>query len=144
MKYPLYIDGIEKGTLTVTQDKLHLVFNAECEYTQKLVRLSVFGKGESAYIGVMEPKGNKLVLCRRKSRNELSHFPRPIEYAANNVLEKSSNDILWREAPNGTLVNDDFIAIPACIRNPQSCDIRVLNGREYIVFPGKIKSWKND
>ena len=144
MKYPIYIDGTEKGTLTVTQDKLHLVFSAECEYTPKLIRLSVFGNGSSAYLGVMEPRGNKLILCRRKSRSELRNFPTPIEYAADNPLAEKSDDTLWREAENGTLVNDDYIAIPSNIRNPKNCDIRVINGREYIVFPGKIKRWKND
>ena len=46
MKYPIYIDGEEKGTLTVTQEGLHLVFLAECEYTPELVRLNVFGGGK--------------------------------------------------------------------------------------------------
>ena len=144
MKCPLYIDGEEKGTLTVTQDKLHLVFSAECEYTPKLVRLSVFGGGKSALLGVMEPRGDKLVLYRRKSRNELYGFPKPIEYAADKILEEKNDDILWRRADNGTLVSEDYIAIPCRIRNPKNCDIRVIDGREYIVFPGKIKRWKKD
>ena len=146
MKYPLYIDGKPKGTLTVTQDKLHLAFYAECEYTPKLVRLSVFGKGKSAYLGVMEPKDNKLILCRRKSRSELKNFPTPIEYAADKVIEtgEKETDIIWYEDPNGILRTREYIAIPASIRHPRGCDIRRINGREYIVFPGKIKSWKND
>lgn len=146
MKYPLYIDGKPKGTLTVTQDKLHLVFYGECEYTQKLIRLSVFGNGKSAYLGVMEPKNNKLVLRRKKSRSELADFPTPIEYAADRELltAKKSEDTIWCEAPDGTLSTNGFIAIPSDIRHPKNCDIRRINGREYIVFPGKIKSWKND
>ena len=143
MKYPVYIEGEEKGTLTVTQESLHLVFCAECEYTPKLVRLSVYGNGKSAYLGVMEPRGDRLILRRRKSRNELRGFPTPIEYAADKILEEKTDDILWRKAPNGTLVSEDYIAIPSSIRNPKNCDVRVIDGREYIVFPGKIKRWKN-
>lgn len=144
MKYPVFIDGIQKGTLNVTQDKLHLVFYAECEYTPELVRLSVFGKGRSAYLGLMEPKDNKLVLCRRKSRNELAGFPKPIEYAADKILEGERGDTIWRKAENGTLVSDGFIAIPSCLGKIENCDIRIIDGREYIVFPGKIKRWKSD
>lgn len=146
MKYPLYIDGKPKGTLTVTQEKLHLVFHAECEYTQRLIRLSVFGNGKSAYLGVMEPKNNKLVLCRRKSRSELKNFPTPIEYAADRELiaDKKSDDTVWYEAPNGTLSTKGLIAIPSDIRHPKNCDIRRINGREYVVFPSEIKSWKKD
>ena len=98
---------------------------------------------KSAYLGVMEPRGDKLILHRRKSRNELLSFPTPIEYAADKILEEKSDDTIWRKAENGTLVSEDYIAIPSRIRNPKNCDIRVIDGREYIVFPGKIKRWKN-
>lgn len=140
MEYPIYIDGTKKGTLCVTQEKLHLAFCAECEYVPQIVRLSVFGGGKSGYLGVMEPKGDKLILLRRKSREALKDFPRPIEYAADREImpEQNENDVIWREAPNGTLVSDYLLAIPADM--PHNIGIvRRINGRQYIVFPGKRK-----
>lgn len=145
MDYPIYINGIRNGTLTVTQEKLHLVFSAECGYTSGIVRLSVFGNGGSAYLGVMEPRGDKLVLLRRKSREQLKDFPRPIEYAADKAIaeEENSDDIIWHVAANGTLISDNFLAIPSDMRG-NSGILRIINGRQYIVFPGKRKRWKND
>lgn len=98
MDYPLYINGTKCGKLTVTRENLHLAFYAECAYMPQLVRLKVFGGGKSAYLGVMEPKGDKLVLLRRKSREELKCFPRPIEYAADAEIQisKDTGGISWR------------------------------------------------
>lgn len=140
MEYPLYINGTKHGTLTVTQEKLHLAFCAECDYTPQLVRLRVFGGGKSGYLGVMEPKGDKLVLLRRKSRAELKDFPQPIEYAADAEIVSAQNDVgtVWRRADNGTLVSEKYIAIPSDIRRDLSI-VRIIDGRQYIVFPGKRK-----
>lgn len=140
MDYPIYINGAKCGSLTVTQEKLHLVFYAECDLMPQLIRLKVFGGGKSAYLGVMEPKGDKLILLRRKSREALREFPCPIEYAADREMmpEQNENDVIWREAPNGTLVSDYLLAIPADM--PQNLGIvRKIKGRQYIVFPGKRK-----
>lgn len=145
MDYPIYIKGTKCGTLTVTQEKLHLVFYAECDYTAEIVRLSVFGNGKSAYLGVMEPNGDKLRLTRRKSREELKNFPRPIEYAADNEQKTVQNtaDTIWRKAANGTLISDNLIAIPSDMSDKYGI-LREINGRQYIVFPGKRKRWKKD
>ena len=135
MEYPIYIDGTKKGTLCVTQEKLHLAFYAECEYVPQLVRLSVFGGGKSGYLGVMEPKGDKLTLFRRKSRRELEAFPRPIEYAADRELTEETENI-WYSSPEGVLSNGECVAIPANLRRKISIS-RIICGREYIVFPRK-------
>ena len=140
MEYPLYINGTKCGTLTVTREKLHLAFYAECELMPQLVRISVFGGGKSAYLGVMEPKGDRLVLRRRKSRNELRDFPTPIEYAADAEIapERDNDGTVWRRADNGTLVSEKYIALPSDMRRKTGI-VREIGGRQYAVFPGKRK-----
>lgn len=81
MVYPLIIGGAEAGKLTVSSEGLFTIFEAEAK-AEGLVRLSVFGGGETVYLGVMQPWEGGLYLRRKFSRAELRSFPREIEYAA--------------------------------------------------------------
>ena len=82
MDYPLIIDGIDAGTLSVSEEGLYTCFEARAGERDGLVRLWVCGGGECAYLGVMQPWSGGLYLRRRLSRSELKGFPAQIEYAA--------------------------------------------------------------
>ena len=89
MDYPLIIDGIDAGTLSVCEEGLYTCFEAHAGEYAGLVRLWVCGGGKCAYLGVMQPWSGGLYLRRRLSRRELKDFPTQIEYAAN----RSSNSL---------------------------------------------------
>ena len=71
MDYPLIIDGIDAGTLSVSEEGLYTCFEARAGERDGLVRLWVCGGGECAYLGVMQPWSGGLYLRRRLSRREL-------------------------------------------------------------------------
>ena len=76
----VYINQEPAGTLTITQEGLYTVFEAEVSGgADRLVRLWVHGKGQSAYLGVMQPWSEGLYLRRKLTRRELAAFPDPIE-----------------------------------------------------------------
>ena len=81
MDYPLIIDGIDAGTLSVSEEGLYTCFEAHAGEHEGLVRLWVCGGGERTYLGVMQPWSGGLYLRRRLSRSELKDFPTQIEYA---------------------------------------------------------------
>lgn len=155
-KHPLYINGKEAGSLCIYNDGLMTCLEAECGYTDGLIKLNLFGNGECAYLGTMQPKGDKLYLRRRFSRSEAKKLPKQIEYAANEEIktdkkqaEEATNEddgLLWFSTSNGYLTCFDgqqsLIAFPASsIKLP--CDngiMRIINGRKYAVFPGKRNS----
>ena len=80
--YPVLLDGVVKGNLTVTRDGLITVFSARCEDPGHLVRLSVYGGGREGYLGVMSPEKGMLCLNRKMSRSAMADFPPVMEYAA--------------------------------------------------------------
>lgn len=80
--YPVIIDSENKGTLTVTKKGLTTEFLARCADPGRLLRLSVFGEGTEGYLGVMEPEGVGLFLCRKLTRAAMAGFPAVIAYAA--------------------------------------------------------------
>ena len=96
MDYPLIIDGIDAGTLSVSEEGLYTCFEARAGEHDGLVRLWVCGSGERAYLGVMQPWSGGLYLRRRLSRRELKDFPAQIEYASDQSgesLHNSNNSI---------------------------------------------------
>ena len=146
-EYPIYIDGEKSGKLLVYKDGLMTVFRAQCGKTDRIIKLYVFGGGASKLLGTMLPDSNGQTLLRKVSRNEMKHFPQRIEYAAERKV-KSDADTLWLSAPNGCLILSDdetsLIAIPAdsTAIGLKLSNIRIINGREYILFPGKRKMEK--
>lgn len=90
MELPLMIAGEERGSLRLTREGLYTVLEAELPgVTDRLVRLWAHGGGESAYLGVMQPRSGGLWLCRRLSRRELARFPEPVEFASDREREES-------------------------------------------------------
>lgn len=146
-EYPIYIDGKESGKLLVYKDGIMTVFRAQCGKTDRLIKLYVFGGGASRLLGTMMPDSNGQTLLKKISRNEMKLFPQRIEYAADRVVQ-SEVEALWLSAPNGCLISTDgdnsLIAIPAdsTAIGLKLSNIRIINGREYIIFPGKRKMQK--
>lgn len=148
-KYPIYIDGDKKGELRVYADGLMTVFDAHCDKSKGIVKLYAFGSESKAYLGTMQPQGGGLRLVRRVSRAGLKGFPKKLEYAADREVKtkepEREGDILWRLGPKNCLVGCDgekkLIAIPADSKRLRAGRelLRVIEGREYIIFPGKRK-----
>lgn len=148
-KYPIYIDGDKIGELRVYTEGLMTVFDARCDKAKGLVKLYLFGSDGKAYLGTMQPQGGGLRLVRRLSRAGLKNIPEKLEYAADREIKtqkpEQENDVLWRLGPKSCLVGCDgeknLIAIPAdgAILKAGRELTRVIEGREYIIFPGKRK-----
>ena len=148
-KYPIYIEGNRRGELRVYTEGLMTVFDARCDKVKGLVKLYVFGSDGKAYLGTMQPQGGGLRLVRRLSRAGLKSFPNKLEYAADREIitheQEQENDILWRLGPKNCLVGCDgeknLIAIPADGKSLKAGRelLRVIEGREYMIFPGKRK-----
>ncbi|MGM9592352.1 MAG: hypothetical protein ACI3VK_06535 [Oscillospiraceae bacterium] len=147
--YPIYINGNERGELRVYTEGLMTVFDARCDKAKGIVKLYIFGAEGKAYLGTMQPQGSGLRLVRRLSRAALRSFPDKPEYAADREIKmqepERNSDILWRIGPKGCLAGCDgenkLIAIPADGKRLKYGRklLRVIEGREYIVFPGKRK-----
>lgn len=148
--YPVYIDGTQCGSLRAYQDGLMTVFNAECRCGERLVRLSIFGGGKSAALGVMQPEKGRLHLVKKFSRTQMQALPQTIEYASDKLLTPvkqpdppEEDGLLWFSTPQGFLTCFDgrqsLVAIPAdmCASSRTKPILRTINGREYAVFPGK-------
>lgn len=89
MAIPVYINQESVGTLSISQEGLYTVFEAEVPGGAGLVRLWAHGDGKSACLGVMEPRDGGLYLRRRLSRRELAAFPDPISF----VNDREQNPI---------------------------------------------------
>ena len=152
MDYPLYIDGEKKGRLRITRDGLLTCVRAECPDMGRVLRISVFGGGKSACLGVMLPEDGRMVLRKSFTKLALQSFPETVEYAADRELEHQKSAVpetepdglLWFSTTSGSLTAFDgrqsLIALPADERLIADKSIlRLIDGRYYAVFPGKAK-----
>lgn len=147
MEYPLIIGGERRGTLRRETEGLYTVFEAELKNLHEgMYRIWLWGGGERAYLGLMQPWSGGLYLRRRLSRTELRSFPRNIEYASDEgeprdankeCLEKpeeetaaacpwpaptpeKAGELLWFRRCDGSMVSHDgissLLALPASLR----------------------------
>lgn len=163
-EYPVIIDSKTAGSLTVTSAGLTTEFLARCSDPGRLIRLSVYGEGGEGYLGVMEPMGGGLYLCRRFSRAAMERFPRTIAYAAEAGAEntppapppadaddrtpaprgaarRQTRDVVWYSAPDGSLYTavdgKSYRAIPMAawgLPMERAVERRTIRGVEYAVF----------
>ena len=129
------------GALETSADGLYTVFTARCEPVAPRLRLSVFGEAAHAYLGLMLPEDGALYLQKRLSRLECERLPNPILYAAEEAPEPEEPSA-WRPAPDGTLRRfeggAELVAVPrsrARVPGVPRHLLRVIDGREYLVFP---------
>lgn len=160
MDYPLMVEGQELGRLSVEKQGLFTVFEAHSSMREGLLRLSVYGEGREAYLGLMQPWSGGLFLRRKLSRAQLKDFPENIEYAApaglaisENKAAKvpgpetpepapqviSDNTLTWFRRCDGSLVSHDgkscIVALPAKLReaSPRAV-LREIDGLCYMLF----------
>lgn len=71
--YPLYVAGVRKGTLTLREENLRTVFEADCaDDGAGLYRAFAAGPGGSRLpLGVLSPEGGRLRVRRSFSKDEL-------------------------------------------------------------------------
>lgn len=81
MTIPIYIDGEKTGSLRVEACGCCTLLRGELKNPGRLVRLTVYGEGEM-YLGVPQPEGGRLLLCRKLTPREMRRFPRRPQYAA--------------------------------------------------------------
>ncbi len=160
MDYPIYIEGRQCGTLTESKEGLYTVFHADCPRRNGLIRLWLHGGGQSACLGLLAPRGDRLVLTRRLSRQARTAFPRPIERVSDQPgtpqaeirtpaaapappppgpsPEQSTPEADgWRALPDGTLIAaDGRRALPAALPPGSALASHLLRigDRDYLVF----------
>ena len=163
MEYPLIIDGAEKGKLTVTQEGLYTVYEAQLDLSDdRLYRLWLHGVGDCAYLGLMQPWSGGMYLRKKLSRSQQQGFPQTIEFASNEEktglhneikpaetepescpwpapVEESNEGLLWLRRPDGSLVSHDglssLVALPVSLKSPApGAVLRQIEGREYMIF----------
>ena len=138
--YNILHSGKTIGTLETSSDGLYTVVTARSEPVAPWLRLSVWGENAHAYLGRMLPEGDGLYLRKRLTRLDCAALPRPILYAAEAAAPPDSSG--WRPAPDGTLRRTEggaeLVAVPrerARIPGVPRHLLRVIDGREYLVFP---------
>ena len=160
MEYPIIIDGRPGGTLTESTDGLYTVFHADCPRRGGLIRLWLHGGGQSACLGLLAPRGERLVLTKRLSRQARGAYPRLIESVSDQPCPAAaakaaptppprtpisapepepagSDSSLWHALPDGSLIAaDGRRAIPAALppSSPLAPHLMRIGGRDYLVF----------
>ena len=82
MEIPVYIDGQRAGTAAVCVQDGEAVVTARLGDPGRVVRLTLYGEGEEAYLGVPEPKDGLLRLEKRFSGEAMRRLPKNPAYAA--------------------------------------------------------------
>lgn len=147
MDYPIHIAGRRQGTLTERQEGLYTLLLADCERQPGLVRLWLRGREGSAYLGLLCPQGDRMVLQRRLSRRERAALPAVILSADDGGSETAVSGSPapraapaaedWVSLPDGSLLSGDGRrAIPAQLPadSPLAGRLRRIGGRDYLVF----------
>ena len=98
MEIPIYIDGRRAGALAMERHGSYTLLRGELEDPGRLVRLCLYGEGE-VYLGVPQPEGDKLVLCRKLTPREMSRFPRHPAYAAERRMAEEPAPVPAPEEP---------------------------------------------
>lgn len=139
---PIIIDGKSCGELKIGREGAYMMLRGHASWSGDMVRLWLYGEGEPAYLGVLQPDGS---VRRRYSLSEFSRLPRPIQYCADRpkaAEPASEEDVLWVRRPDGSLVHRDgqrgYIAFPAeGIRLPRGVKVplREIEGETYVLFP---------
>ena len=158
MEYPIFIEGQQSGSLTERADGLYTVFHAECPRRDGMIRLWLHGGGQSACLGLLAPRGDRLVLTKRLSRQARGGYPRLIESVSDQPRPSKAakpasapppskpapapepedpEHSPWRAMPDGSLIAaDGRRAIPAALPpfSPLAPHLITVGGREYLVF----------
>jgi hypothetical protein len=145
MEYPIIVDGRATGRLTVTPAGLVTVFEAQCEDTGKVLRLSVYGENEG-YLGVMTPREGKLYLKKNLSRASMRGFPKQITHAG--PAGEKPEQVKREEAENSPSPNREPVTNPAvdaggaaAEANREGGGEKMLNAPQHGQEPGTDLLW---
>lgn len=90
MRIPIYIDGAEAGTLSVTREDGGAVFDARLRDVGRVVRLYVYGPdGAAGYLGVPMPEDGGMRLQKRVRGRALADYSETPLYAAEEPMRTS-------------------------------------------------------
>ncbi|MBQ3258799.1 MAG: hypothetical protein IJA67_15510 [Oscillospiraceae bacterium] len=137
---PIIIDGKTLGQLTVRREGAYVVCRGHAQWNgEGLLRLWLYGRGEPLYVGVLQPDGT---VRKRFSLSEFGRTGGGYTHCGNQPQSKeetpNETDTIWYLQPDGTLRCGRYIAFPADgVRLPRGCGgvRRVIEGREYVIFP---------
>lgn len=137
---PIIIDGEVCGQLTVRREGAYVVCRGHAKWSGELLRLWLYGGAEPVYLGVLQPDGT---VRKRFSLSEFGRIRGVLTHCGNRPMETvevpAETDTLWYLQPDGTLRREGYIAFPADgVRLPRGYSglRRVIEGREYVIFPG--------
>ena len=139
-QFPIIIDGETLGQLTVRREGAYVVCHGHARWNGELLRLWLYGSGEPVYLGVLQPDGT---VRKKFSLSEFGRIRGVLTHCGNaplkNVQSPEETDTLWYLQSDGTLRCGTYIAFPAeGVRLPRGYSgvRRVIEGREYVIFPG--------
>ena len=137
---PILINGETLGQLSIRREGAYVVCHGHARWSGELLRLWLYGSGEPVYLGVLQPDG---AVRKRFSLAEFGRIRGVLTHCGNAPLNKTEapeeTDTLWYLQPDGTLRSGRYIAFPADgVRLPRGYSgvRRVIEGKEYVIFPG--------
>ena len=138
---PIIINGETLGQLTIRREGAYVICRGHAQWSEEgLLRLWLYGSGEPVYLGVLQPDGT---VRKRFSLSEFGRIRGVLTHCGNAPLNKTEapadTDTLWYLQSDGTLRSGRYVAFPADgVRLPRGCSAvrRVIEGREYVIFPG--------
>ena len=86
MELPIYIDGLQEGTLSLEKQGAVTVVRADLRDVGRVVRLNLYGDGEG-YLGIPVPEGGRQRLVKRLSPLDMRGLPKKPAYAAERPIK---------------------------------------------------------
>ena len=137
---PILINSETCGRLSIRRERAYVVCHGHARWNGELLRLWLYGSGEPVYLGVLQPDGT---VRKKFSLSEFGRIRGVLTHCGNaplkNVQSPEETDTLWYLQSDGTLRCGTYIAFPAeGVRLPRGYSgvRRVIEGREYVIFPG--------
>ena len=137
---PILINSETCGRLSIRREGAYVVCHGHARWNGELLRLWLYGSGEPVYLGVLQPDGT---VRKKFSLSEFGRIRGVLTHCGNaplkNVQSPEETDTLWYLQSDGTLRCGTYIAFPAeGVRLPRGYSgvRRVIEGREYVIFPG--------
>ena len=138
---PMILEGRTCGQLTVRREGAYMVCSGRADYhDHKLLRLWLYGGEEPVYLGVLQPDGT---VRKRFSLAEFGRIRGVLTHCGDcppqTKAAAEETDTLWVQQSDGTLRCNGYTAFPADgVRLPRGYSgvRRVIEGKEYVIFPG--------
>ena len=100
MELPIYIDGLQEGTLLLEKQGAVTVVRAQLRDVGRVVRLHLYGEREG-YLGIPVPEEGQLCLIKRLSPLDMKRRPQKPEYAAERPMSAKTELARNTDVPQG-------------------------------------------